>query len=820
MSFEEFFRKATGLDRPPYSYQQDLANKPFCDRIIRVPTGSGKTAAAVLSWLWKVHHQEAGTPMRLVFALPMRSLVEQTVQNIRKWLKNLGFTDEVCLIELMGGQEGLRSRQGQWIEEPDKRTILVGTVDLLLSAALNRGYAMPRTRWAAAFGLLHNSALWVVDEVQLMDRAATTFSQLSYFRKTFGTLQPVYTWWMSATVEPKWLQTVDFQTPPEATLPDVNRLHEELGSRFTAAKPLQKILKALTAETVRSVHQPKTLTMVVVNTVKTARALFTELEAKPAGTAKKKKQNAGSSGEDNPEIRLLHSRFRPLDRKEQAEHLINFKPDSERGLIVVATQVVEAGLDVSATTMITELAPWASMVQRFGRLNRDGKAENAQAYWMDVKSANAAPYEAAQLDEARERIAKISDVGISTLSAVALPDPEKPAYVIRQNDFWGLFYADKDLAGGFTDISEYIRDSEERTVYLFWRETRKGPNHDDKQPEAERHELCPVPIEEAKEFAKKHSLWEWSEDNDRWESRPHWELVPGMTLLCNRTSGGYSTRKGWTGEAGDVPELAQQEIQQKSNNAENGDPDSESTGWYPLSQHLKDAEEEARLLGKNLGLSPEVAEALCLAARWHDLGKSTPLWQAKARIAAQKSGYRLEQGCWAKFPANRNRFRPGFRHEEASALYAAECWKRGKPGWSALAVYLIACHHGKIRTALGVYGEKTKGIFELKQEERVIHLPGWVEEPTDFNPAWLGFAPQAEYDRNAGKLVVDGPNWTELIEELLGSENGGSEQEGALGPFRLAFLENLIMCADVRASRKIEAGINAVKVQKSEAIPA
>ena len=46
-------------------------------------------------------------------------------------------------------------------------------------------------------------------------------------------------------------------------------------------------------------------------------------------------------------------------------------PKKDRaGRIVVATQVVEAGVDISARTLVTELAPWSSLVQRFGRVAR------------------------------------------------------------------------------------------------------------------------------------------------------------------------------------------------------------------------------------------------------------------------------------------------------------------------------------------------------------------------------------------------------------------------------------------------------------------
>ena len=60
-------------------------------------------------------------------------------------------------------------------------------------------------------------------------------------------------------------------------------------------------------------------------------------------------------------------------------------PDSTADIIVIATQAVEAGVDISAAIMFTELAPWASMVQRFGRANRRAEVEGgAQVHWIDI----------------------------------------------------------------------------------------------------------------------------------------------------------------------------------------------------------------------------------------------------------------------------------------------------------------------------------------------------------------------------------------------------------------------------------------------------
>ena len=66
--------------------------------------------------------------------------------------------------------------------------------------------------------------------------------------------------------------------------------------------------------------------------------------------------------------------------------------------IVVATQVVEAGIDLNAAVLITEAAPWPSLVQRAGRCNRTGRVADAELWW--VPPAKALPYEQDDIDAA------------------------------------------------------------------------------------------------------------------------------------------------------------------------------------------------------------------------------------------------------------------------------------------------------------------------------------------------------------------------------------------------------------------------------------
>ena len=806
MSFRDFFFKATRHN--PFEYQIALGEAPFSSRVIRVPTGGGKTEAAILPWLWKTETEGNSTPKRLVVFSPMRALVSQTVGRIETWLERLGLSDKIALIELLGEHPELRKRNREWTEEPERPTILVGTVDLLLSAALNRGYAMSRFRWPIAFGLLHNSALWVIDEVQLMGPATTTFAQLEQFRATFGTVSPVFTWWMSATVEPAWLATVDFEPPSAVTPKNVAQLVEDLGIKYTAKKPLRQA-KLLNPDTVRDAHQKK-LTLAVVNTVKAARDLYRGLAASlPEKKTKKAKEPLGS-----PEVFLIHSRFRPSDRKKKMDRLIE-ADDALRsnsgnvdkhpnGVIVVATQVVEAGIDVSAQTMVTELAPWPSMVQRFGQLNRTGEEAAAQAIWVDVKDP--APYRAEDLKTSRERIKRLEDVSPASLADVELPVHEKETSVIRKHDFLGLYSTDKDLAGGFTDISDYIRDSDERDVYIGWREFKRSPNSALQQEELEPYELCPVPIGEAKEFRSKGNLfWEWNDEIGRWEPRSAQDLVPGMTLLCAASNGGYSVELGWTGAEQDRPTVAESPENPQNNSNKTDASSLTDHGWCELDRHLADVEAAAREICRKLSIEPSLAEPLLLAARWHDIGKSLPAWQEAVKRAIGKSKVEYRPGIWAKFPAKRGTFRPGLRHEEASALYATQLVRKGLPGWNELAAYLIACHHGKVRTTLGTYG--VKSLREVR--DRNLYLPGFIDEPVEVNCDLLGFSGPGEYVPASDQMVIAGPSWAALTTGLVGSEDGDNGQKQTLGPFRLAFLEALIVAADGRASRDSEGGSNA-----------
>jgi CRISPR-associated endonuclease/helicase Cas3 len=207
ISFEQWFATLTGHGSP-HPWQQQLANETICrNRLLRISTGLGKTEGVLTAWVYnRVVRNDDCWPRRLVWCLPMRVLVEQTQHVAQTIAQHLTECERLNVSVLMGGEDA-----GEWFLYPEESAIVIGTQDMLLSRALNWGYSSGRARWPVEFGLLSHDALWVMDEVQLMDVGLATSAQLQAFRDKDQDkhLRPCHTWWMSATLQPEWLRSVD-----------------------------------------------------------------------------------------------------------------------------------------------------------------------------------------------------------------------------------------------------------------------------------------------------------------------------------------------------------------------------------------------------------------------------------------------------------------------------------------------------------------------------------------------------------------------------------------------------------------------------------
>lgn len=794
MNYLEFFSKAMEIATEPYPYQERMAAEAWPD-LLDVPTGMGKTAAVVLAWLWKRGWREgkrgaetkADTPRRLVYCLPMRVLVEQTAENIREWLGNLGILGQagegkISVHVLMGGADDLKT----WVQYPEEDMILIGTQDMLLSRALMRGYGMSRYQWPIHFALLHNDCLWMFDEVQLMGAGLATSAQIEAFRRSFPLAGNSRTLWASATLNCDWLATVDMRAHMDSLtrheIDDKDR--QKAGDRLHALKQVSQAAASLTKEAnkkselqnylealrnlVLENHDSNTQTLVIVNRVERAQQLFRLL------------REARSDKSDM----LIHARFRAAERAQQAHRL---HAESSRDRIIVATQAIEAGVDISSKTLVTELAPWPSLVQRFGRCNRYGEhnADGAQILWVDIEEdADALPYTTETLTNARNKLADLSSASPQDLPST---DEARPlTAVLRRKDLLDLFNTDPDLSGFDVDVSDYIRDTGTPGVQVFWREFKDDPNRPEIQSKPDRNELCPVSLGQIKAFSKRKdtSLWRWDTLDSAWV-RLDRDPRPGMTVLLHTDDGGYDKNLGFEAsiKKPSVDVLAPERPLSERDYTD--DWRSRQSKPVKLSDHLGHVAAQADNLCAWVGEETHRSE-IVRAGRWHDLGKAHEVF-----VATMHACDLAPEGLLAKSPCKARHGRRFFRHELASMLgWLAQ--HDGEPHADLIA-YLIAAHHGKVRMSLRAMPTEEAGEG-VKRFARGV-WEGDVLPATDFDGEH-----SAETLLKLALMEIgegeQGPSWTERTLKLLDEH----------GPFRLAWLETLVRLADWRASAAEQQG--------------
>ncbi len=627
-SFDDFVRAATrGPEAPggftPYDYQERLARDGL-PSLLNVPTGSGKTQAVVLAWLYRrCRHPDvdirASTPRRLVYVLPMRVLVEQAYDMTRGWLTNLGLTADVGLYLLRGGDGAV---DGSWRERCDQDAVIIGTLDMVLSRALHRGYAMSRNAYTVDFGLLNNDVQYVVDEVQLFGPALATTRQLDGLRRKLGTTAPCETTWMSATIDVPALATVDNPgigtqvtlSPADRDGPMRRRLQGKRTVRQLPVPDDAGRYAATIADHLRDRHRPGTLTLAVLNTVRAAREISNLLRSRT----------------DVP-VTTLHSRFRPPDRRDRLSEVLAADQRNGPGRIVVATQVLEAGVDVSSAVMLTEAASWPSLVQRAGRCNRDAAVEEAELWWTVPRSS--APYSDADVTATVAALSARdgSTVTSSELGTMAVAVEEVTHPTLRRRDLLELFDTTPDLSGNDVDISRYLRDADDLDVQLAWRSLpTAGPTPEMTAPVAE--ELCPAPVGEVRAAVKTgRGAWVYDPHGRWWKPCKVQDVRPGAVVLLCAEEGGYLPLTGWDPRATEfVPPTPTAEPDPLTQPAQAYDDEPGTVrprAWISLRQHLADVGAEAeRLLGllASEELSQPLRAAVIAAGRLHSSARLTP----------------------------------------------------------------------------------------------------------------------------------------------------------------------------------------------------
>ncbi|GIX04877.1 MAG: CRISPR-associated helicase/endonuclease Cas3 [Planctomycetaceae bacterium] len=714
VTFNDWFQQLTQHSRP-YPWQQTLAQDATCrSRLIRIPTGLGKTEGVLSAWMYhRLARQDPDWPRRLVWCLPQRVLVEQTAAVAQRMVQRMkGLLPAGCELPqihlVMGGEDA-----GEWYLYPERAAILIGTQDMLLSRALNRGYGMPRARWPMEFGLLHHDCLWVIDEVQLMDVGLTTSAHLQAFRQQLPSLRPCHTWWMSATLQPEWLQTIDTESQyaewnqHRCEVPSGDRASGVYGiSKRVETCEINAAKQSAFVQLILEKHQQLKdeghgrITLVVCNTVERACETYDMLEKECA-----KKSRAST---ETLELQLAHSRFRPYERQSWPQQWLS-REACQRGAhrIIVATQVIEAGVDISAGCLITECAPWPSLVQRFGRCARYGGSGIVVIVNRGLENKYARPYNLEDLQAVWDVVTSgLHDASLQGLEAFEQQLKSKvrnlyryePYHLLLLSEFVELFDTTPDLTGADLDISRYIRSDAENDVVVCWIDVKEEEDPPAKF-KPQRRELCAIPVYEArkwlldkksKKLREKMRAWVWDWLEGQWQVvKNERELYPGRIVCVSASCGGYTPARGFDPESKEpvvaVPsEIIPEDVSLTEQADDEQDSESQSAGqWKTLARHAAEVVDELQQLLSALGLSETYRQSLELAGWLHDWGKAHPAFQGSIRAElsprpdrhdvakAPPQAWRLRAGYTVRDPTHPPRIvetRRGFRHELASVL--------------------------------------------------------------------------------------------------------------------------------------------------------
>jgi CRISPR-associated endonuclease/helicase Cas3 len=720
--------------------------------------------------------------------------------------------------------------------------------------------------------LLSHDVLWVLDEVQLMDVGLATSAQLQAFHDDdrHRGFRPRLSWWMSATLQPLWLKSVDTSAhfadwTLEPCFVSMEERREGLGAirkSIATAEIGAMDAKGLADRLLREHDKLKDagygrITLVVCNTVERACATYDALRAK---------RRTGA-------LELAHGRFRPYERAGWRERFLN-PSCSVSGVdrIIVATQVVEAGVDVSAGCVVSDLAPWPSLVQRFGRCARYGGTGHVVVVDRGRDDKSVLPYRAEELDAAWWALESVGEVGIERLesfdesldeSARGRLYPYTPEHLLLRREFDELFDTTPDLTGADLDISRFIRTGDDRDLYVFWLDIEKK-GRPPRRRSARRDELCPVQFlrardwlcgKESKDRRKPRLLpgmraWVWDFIEGDWAVVDRATLVPGRVVCVAADCGGYRVDRGFDPDSRVavtvVPPIAvpvSVEAQAQSDSSQDGE-DLSVTEWKTIACHTREVVDQVEAIGRSVGIGKSVQKILQLAAWWHDVGKAHPGFQGAIRVDGRYGRHdfaKAPRDAWL-MPLGTYRTpdgdtRAGLRHELASALalfavvahYAPRSdsllgpWVdvfaklghtvpenplNGSPSTHAravldctaeefdLLVYLVACHHGKVRLSLHASpkdqdyrpaGEDGRGlpIRGVRDGDAIPSVRLDASEPPlpelvlSLDPAALGLS------------FKTGRSWRERTIGLV----------NRFGPGTLGWLEALMIAADRRASQ-------------------
>ncbi len=355
--------------------------------IAELPTGYGKTLIPVTLAASLVTDNVVG---RVIHTYPATSMIEHLLRKDdselealrRAWLETLGVGEHAG--KLLVGARHMFRHESPLLTNP----YVVTTLDTLVTHYLKTSFAkLSRASARGVYsefsaGVIHSSLL-VFDEAHMYPVVTEENEGIPVLGKAFNVMAHIMgrhaevggvSLFMTATLPEPLLhglkevlarygvtpRIVKYEEgrddPPDregSFLNDVSRRSYDVELKELQSK--EELIKELSEHAVKLARGGKKV-LVVLNTVGDAVEAYTRIKEGLGGIAP---------------VVLAHSRFTLSDRERIVDD-VKRAAGSDKGSVLVATQVVEASIDISMDALLTDVAPLDSVAQRLGRVCRPG----------------------------------------------------------------------------------------------------------------------------------------------------------------------------------------------------------------------------------------------------------------------------------------------------------------------------------------------------------------------------------------------------------------------------------------------------------------
>lgn len=355
------------LEKEPYPHQVETFTilEKGKSVILRAPTGSGKSEAVFIPFL---ELRGKSLPKRMLYSLPMRCLANTLADRFKRIFPDLD----------VKVQHGKRMESLLF-----ESACIVATLDQIISSYACAPLSLPVRFGNIPAGAVASSFM-VFDEIHTfaphlgLQCCLLIAERMSKLGIPFAI--------MSATLPTNFMFTIANRLRAEIIEADEGKIPTRLKRKVTLHS---KINEELTADHILNFYEMSQGKMIVVfNTVERAIENFQALKGKTKAVPI-----------------LLHSRFFDKDR-EQKERMVEklFGQESGGRAILIATQVIEVGLDISCDLMLSELSPVDSLIQRAGRCARWGGEGKIVVFGIP----HHAPYDKSIIDLTYQSMIKIN----------------------------------------------------------------------------------------------------------------------------------------------------------------------------------------------------------------------------------------------------------------------------------------------------------------------------------------------------------------------------------------------------------------------------